>query len=54
MHDAVRVREAQAAQQLVQEVFEVGVPQRLRGLNDSVQVGVEELADDVQLVLLTA
>jgi len=54
VHDAVRVREAQAAQQLVKEVLEVRIPQGLRGLDDAVQVGVEQLADDVQLVLFAA
>ena len=50
MDDPVGVSEAQAAQQLVKEVLEVRVTERLRALDDAVQVRVEELHDDVELV----
>lgn len=50
--DAVRVGEAQAAQQLEHEVLEVRVLQRLRALDDAVQVRVQQLHDEVDLVVV--
>lgn len=52
MNDAVRVRKTQATQQLVHEVLEVRILQRLRALNNAVQVAVHVLHHQVQLIII--
>jgi hypothetical protein len=50
--DVVAVQEAQATQELEQKVLQVRVAQRLRRLDDLVQVRVVQLHHDVARVLL--
>ena len=51
MNDAKGVRKAQPAQKLIEKVLEVRISQRLRRLNDLVQVRVIQLHGDVQRVV---